>query len=501
MLTDAAVASAGPTIGRPKAAFSYPTLPFVGHVRPPAHPPARTARPLQRSGSWQQVTTNPLFGSNGAGTAMLMTDGTVLVNDNAASWYRLTPDQFGNYVTGTWSTAPALPSGYGPLYFASAVLADGRLIVEGGEYNFFQSTETNLGAIYDPVTNAWTSVSPPTNWTRIGDAQSAVLPDGTFMLGNCCTKLQALFNEGGLNWATTGTGKLDSNSEEGWTLLADGTLLTADVLSAPNSERYNPKTGTWSSAGTVPVNLIAGGEVGPQVLRPDGTVFVAGASGHSAVYDSTNGQWSAGPDFPIVGGQQLDVADGPASLLPDGRVLIAASPGLYHAPSSFYEFNGKRLVGVPAPPQAPNDSSFQLRMLVLPSGQVLMTDFSTDVEVYTPQGRAKASLAPKITSVPSTLTHGTTYMISGKKFNGISQANMYGDDAQMATNYPLVRITNGTTGHVFYARTHDHSSMAVASKATVSTMFDVPANIELGASSLVVVANGIPSAPVSVTIQ
>jgi len=39
---------------------------------------------------------------------------------------------------------------------------------------------------------------------------------------------------------------------------------------------------------------------------------------------------------------------------------------------------------------------------------------------------------------------------------------------------PLVRITNNSTHHVFYARTHDHSTMGVATgTATVSTNFDV----------------------------
>ena len=58
------------------------------------------------------------------------------------------------------------------------------------------------------------------------------------------------------------------------------------------------------------------------------------------------------------------------------------------------------------------------------------------------------------------------------------------------------------TGHVFYARTHDHSTMGVATgSATVSTNFDVPATMESGASTLEVVANGIPSAPVSVTVK
>src|SRR6266436_294724 len=77
----------------------------------------------------------------------------------------------------------------------------------------------------------------------------------------------------------------------------------------------------------------------------------------------------------------------------------------------------------------------------------------------------------------------------------------YGDDPQAAANYPLVRITNNRTGHVFYSRTHDHSSMAVASNDLVSTHFDVPVTQEHGPSTLVVVANGIPSAPVAVTVN
>jgi hypothetical protein len=53
-----------------------------------------------------------------------------------------------------------------------------------------------------------------------------------------------------------------------------------------------------------------------------------------------------------------------------------------------------------------------------------------------------------------------------------------------------------------YFRTHDHSTMGVATgNKTVSTNFDVPNKAETGASTLVVVANGIPSAPVSITVQ
>ncbi|TLZ24418.1 MAG: hypothetical protein E6K29_17015 [Gammaproteobacteria bacterium] len=95
---------------------------------------------------------------------------------------------------------------------------------------------------------------------------------------------------------------------------------------------------------------------------------------------------------------------------------------------------------------------------------------------------------------------GKSYELRGIRFNGMSQASMYGDEGQSATNYPLVRITNLATKHVFYSRTHDHSSMAVASDDVVSTHFDVPANQESGLSNLEVVANGIASEPLIVRV-
>lgn len=57
---------------------------------------------------------------NGAGLAFLLTDGSVIFQDNNASdWSKLTPDQFGSYVKGTWSQTASLPAGYAPSDFAS----------------------------------------------------------------------------------------------------------------------------------------------------------------------------------------------------------------------------------------------------------------------------------------------------------------------------------------------------------------------------------------------
>jgi hypothetical protein len=152
------------------------------------------------------------------------------------------------------------------------------------------------------------------------------------------------------------------------------------------------------------------------------------------------------------------------------------------------------------------DGSFFGNMLVLPTGQILLTDFSGDIELYNPANTLASTLlqraiAPVVLFTPHQLARGASYEISGIGFNGVTQGAAYGDDTQTATNYPLVRITNLKTSHVFYSRTHDHSSMAVASRAVVSTHFDVPATQETGPSLLEVVANGVASFPVPVIVH
>ena len=117
----------------------------------------------------------------GADITFQLTDGRVFAQSfNEQHWYILTPDNKGSYVNGTWTRTPDLPSDYAPYAFASAVLADGRVIVQGGEYNFGNFELTGKGQIYDPQTNKWSKLAPPTRY--IGDSSAVVLPDGRYVV-------------------------------------------------------------------------------------------------------------------------------------------------------------------------------------------------------------------------------------------------------------------------------------------------------------------------------
>ncbi|HZP67430.1 MAG TPA: kelch repeat-containing protein [Rudaea sp.] len=460
-----------------------------------------------RAQTWTPLANQPDFIP---GEPLLLTDGTVMVQASGTNhWWRLTPDSGGSYVNGTWSPMAAMPADYAPLYYASAVLPDARVVVIGGEYNDADgSGDTALGAIYDPKTDVWSPLAGPTGWLQIGDSPSVVLADGTFMIGNAVQSdpRPALLDANSLTWTFTGAlAQYEfSFSEQGFTLLPNGQVLTIDVGdNVNNSEIYTPSAGKWGSVGSTAVQLVNPhcAEIGPAVLMPDGKVFATGSTSNTAIYDPANRTWTAGPTFP----DGVGVADGPAALLPNGNVLVQASPvsdACFQSPSEFFEFDGQNLNRVPPAAGADVVASNAGLMLVLPTGQIYFSGTGR-VQIYTSAGTYQSAWAPAVTGFPAAVFAGeANYPISGTQFNGLSQGAMYGDDSQMATNYPLVRIVNKASGHVFYARTHDHSSMGVATGTTVvSTHFDVPATVETGPSSLAVVANGIPSPPVDIDVK
>ena len=201
-----------------------------------------------------QLTHQP---PNGALVEFLLTDGTVMVQSYSENtWYKLTPDNTGSYVNGTWSQLASLPSGYQPLYFASAVLADGKLVIAGGEYNFDQFAFTNMGAVYDPTKDSWLRLQPPKGWKWIGDSPSAVLPNGEFTVGQKFFKRVASLDPSTLKWMELSSKhKNDWNAEEGWMLLPTGHILTWDVKANPLSEEYDPKSGKWTNLGNTGQNL------------------------------------------------------------------------------------------------------------------------------------------------------------------------------------------------------------------------------------------------------
>ena len=478
------------------------------------------------AGTWATVGSSG--GPSMAGTMLLLTDGSVLCHDEPNSgvvsgsnrWYKLAPDAMGKFETGTWTRLADGPNS--PLYFACSVLRDGRVFIAGGEFNGTNVQVELLAAeIYNPVTNAWASIGTPAGWTQIGDAPSAVLPDGRVLVGDIGSKRSAIYDPVANAWTAVSTTKDDPRcTEETWVLLSDQTVLALECDNQPKAEKYVIAADKWLSAGSTPVTLVdtASDEIGSALALPDGRVFCIGATSNTALYTpppvaNQAGSWAAGPSFPtLVSGLTTGAKDAPAALLPNGRVLCLVAPynpaaaqtttAAWGSPVNFFEYDpvANTLTQVPA---ASNNggSPFSSRLMLLPTGQVLHTNGTGTIAIYTPDGVPDPAWRPSITTVPTALHPGWTYILQGRQLNGLSQAVIYGDEGAMATNYPIVQITNLGSGAVTYCRTHEHSTMGIQTGTVVhSTKFTVPSGIGLGASQLRVIANGIASAPVSVGV-
>lgn len=208
----------------------------------------------------------------------------------------------------------------------------------------------------------------------------------------------------------------------------------------------------------------------------------------------------------VAPGQTVGCKDTPSCLMTNGKVLISAGPvdgvsGNFLSPTYFFEYDGVALNRVADPPNA-TGVPYIGRMLLLPTGQILYVSQTNAVYAYSYFGCPDASWRPQITSAPASVLPGLNYNLEGRLLNGLSQAVGYGDDASAATNYPLIRIRHLATGTVTYCRTHDHSTMGVATGSSIeSTHFVVPGGIPTGASEICLVANGISSPCVPVYIN
>jgi autotransporter-associated beta strand protein len=484
---------------------------------------------------------NLVPGSSGAQSMMLLSDGTVMIHGGAdntsSSWYRLTPDSSGSYINGTFSTLAS--SNLKRLFFTSDMLPNGKVLVIGGEYsNDPNGSFTNTGEIFDPLGNpannngTWTSI---TNFpqTKFGDDPSEVLANGTVLAGyygNSATYIwtpTASTTAPG-TWAATGS-KIhsDRSDEESWVKLPDGSILSYDVFNSPasgagTSQRYLQSSATWVDGGSVPVPLTGsafGRELGPALLLPpmngatQGNVFQIGANGNTVIYtpppagSSATGSWATGPVIPMNGSHAQGADDAPAAELPNGQVIFLAdtnSPD-FTAPSQIFTYDPvantitqqtTSNTTFPSDGSLTNslngNGSFIYYMLDLPNGDVLLSSsVSRQLWEFTPTAfTPNPAWAPTISSIA--FNSGLTYTLTGTQINGMSEGANYGDDAEMASNYPIVRLTAGS--NVYYARTFNWSSTGVQTGSTpVTTQFTLPANLPFTTYSVSVVANGIAS--------
>lgn len=471
------------------------------------------------AGNWTQLVNNPGAGIN---SMLLLSDGTVLMNGSGTSknWYKLTPQaNTGDYANGSFAAVTS--ANRERRFFASVVLQDGRVLVLGGEYSGPGGTKdfTNTGEIYDPVANSWTNIAPvptpPTsfgvgnNVSQLGDSMAELLQDGSVLVNWPGGPQTFRYNVTTNSWSNGPTMlNNDQPYEETWVKLPNGEFLTYAINGnmPQRGQRFVPGAtqaqDAWVDAGAVPVALHSQGggnifpEIGSAQLLPDGRVLFFGASGNTAFYTRATNSWATGPVIPNGMGQ----FDAPSAMLPNGHIILSAGlvdstfPNGVQMDEWDPTTNTISQLATPAGLTAQLGSipAYETRMLMLPSGQMLMSTASSQLWLFTPTSPGlQDSWRPVINSIAD--LGGGTFRLKGTQLTGLGEGSSYGDDATNNSNYPIVQVRTGTG--VFFCRSYNWSSTNVQTGNSPQTVdFQLPPGVILSqVVGFTVITNGIAS--------
>jgi len=289
------------------------------------------------------VVTNAMHAVRYGHTATLLFGGTVLVvggydnaNGPSATDHTLSSAEMYDPRTRTWTLTGSLHAAR--QYHTAMLLRSGQVLVAGGYGRHTLAT----AELYDPRTGRWT----PTGRMAVarGEDTATLLADGRVLVvggsadGTRARASAEIYDPATGRWTATrsmATGRYNQTA----TLLPGGAVLVAggrdnhDVTLA-SAELYNPRTGRWTRTGAMHNRRWTHAAV----LLRDGRVLVAGdaeftfaeLAAHpylasfilthhpsAELYDPRTGTWT------VTGGMVTRRSSETATLLPDGRVLVA----------------------------------------------------------------------------------------------------------------------------------------------------------------------------------
>jgi len=301
------------------AALAVATLPTPADAAPP--PP----------GTWQNAAR--MHVGRILPTATVLQDGRVLVAGGE--------DEHSNPIASAELYVPKLRKwkltgsmSVGRVFDTATLLGDGKVLVTGGRID--QTNLTATAELYDPTTGTW---SPAATMNVVRAVHTAtLLTNGKVLVAGGqdtappLTPTAEIYDPSADTWTLTGSMNT-ARYQHTATLLTNGRVLVAGGLDntfnpTSTAEIYNPATASWTYTAPMDTPRYVHGAV--RTLLPDGKVLVCGGGDSTSPFDVTptaelfdpSGVWSPTATF-MTQPRYFHTA----TLLPDGRVLVAGGAG------------------------------------------------------------------------------------------------------------------------------------------------------------------------------
>jgi hypothetical protein len=196
--------------------------------------------------------------------------------------------------TGSWTATGPMRSPR--FYHTATLLPNGKVLVAGGVNG---DATISTAELYDPIAGTWTLINSMS--TNRSQHTATLLPNGKVLVagggGSGTYSSAELFDPSSGIWSLTGPMNVIRLSHTA-TLLHDGRVLVAGgwtptgvPAAEADSELYDPATGTWSDAGSLPVPCFSH----TATLLGDGSVLIAGGSSTGGVTNAAQVFIPSGP--------------------------------------------------------------------------------------------------------------------------------------------------------------------------------------------------------------
>ena len=264
------------------------------------------------TGQWTPIS--PMNSARAAPVALRLEDGRVMVIGGADIFFNiLNSVEIYDPRTDTWSMAAPMNDARFEDFIA-VLLPGHRVLVAGGIGSDFLSLSS--AEIYDEATNTWTPTGSMNVARQEFAGNAVVLGDGRVLaFGGITdefvpTATAEIYNPVSGVWTLTGSMNI-ARADHAAVRLHDGRVLVAGGDSSEEEPRFksaeifDPHTGQWSMTGDMTTGRSESEYA--VVLLPDGRVLVPG--GHTAfqtpvssadLYDPRTGTWTAAGSMSVV---------------------------------------------------------------------------------------------------------------------------------------------------------------------------------------------------------